>query len=347
MDNISKHLNDLALYVPLEITWGKETRGCCPAHAQHQLSRGLSGYTDIRLTEPPSQALPPPRYSMTFELYAKNIGELGTKHHVTFQVVEEGGAPGSLRYRYLPATSGRCGGAESIQAITNFMGTTRMRQVVSETPWARGFRGVVSPIVSLTLHCPPSRPVSVSSRSGRQPLSRLWRWPFNFHRIVRGTCVCTLMTLSRRSDSRRSEMVPPGARGRVRIDYDKLIGLCRADRPLMSASACGSVPPELRNLWSRLRAQGIRVSTFTRGEQDVPDVLLQMAMYQDLARVRPPGIAVLVTGDGASSYEEYGFIPALEDMYAQGWGVEVLSWNHCLSRNLLRWTQQHGEFIPL
>ena len=135
----------------------------------------------------------------------------------------------------------------------------------------------------------------------------------------------------------------PGARGRVRIDYDKLIGLCRADRPLMSASASGFVPPELRNLWSRL---GIRVSTFTGGEQDVPDVLLQMAMYQDLARVRPPGIAVLVTGDGASSYEEYGFIPALEDMYAQGWGVEVLSWTHCLSRNL-RWTQQHGVFIPL
>ena len=69
----------------------------------------------------------------------------------------------------------------------------------------------------------------------------------------------------------------PGARFRVRIDYDKLLCLCRAHRPLKVASACGSVPPELLNLWARLRAQGVRVSTYTRGdrgEQGIPDVLL-------------------------------------------------------------------------
>ena len=74
----------------------------------------------------------------------------------------------------------------------------------------------------------------------------------------------------------------PGARFRVRIDYDKLLSLCRADRPVESASASGSVPPELRNFWARLRAQGVRVSTYRRdggeGEKGVPDLLLQMAM---------------------------------------------------------------------
>jgi hypothetical protein len=136
---------------------------------------------------------------------------------------------------------------------------------------------------------------------------------------------------------------------RVRIDYDKLLSLCRADRPLKSASASGSVPPELRNLWARLRAQGVRVSTYRReGGEGVPDVLLQMSMYKDLARINPPGIAVLVTGDGAAgAYEEDGFIPALEDMLKGGWGVEVLSWKHCLNRKLLRWTQMNGLFIPL
>ena len=75
----------------------------------------------------------------------------------------------------------------------------------------------------------------------------------------------------------------PGARFHVRIDYDKLLCLCKADRPLKAAHACGSVPPELNNLWARLTAQGVRVSLFKReegeGEKCVPDLLLQMAMY--------------------------------------------------------------------
>ena len=30
-----------------------------------------------------------------------------------------------------------------------------------------------------------------------------------------------------------------------------------------------------------------------------------------------------------------------------GWGVEVLSWKHCLNRNLLKWTQNNSIFIAL
>ena len=56
------------------------------------------------------------------------------------------------------------------------------------------------------------------------------------------------------------------------------------------------------------------------GEKGVPDLLLQMSTYKDLARLKPPGIVVLVTGDGAlGKYEEDGFIPALQGMVDGGW----------------------------
>ena len=89
------------------------------------------------------------------------------------------------------------------------------------------------------------------------------------------------------------------------------------------------MPPELRNLWARLRAQGVHVSLFSReegeGEKGVPDLLLQISMYKDLARLKPPGIVVLVTGDGAlGKYVEDGFIPALQDMVDGGWGGGAL-----------------------
>ena len=86
------------------------------------------------------------------------------------------------------------------------------------------------------------------------------------------------------------------------MDFDNLMVLCCANRKVVSALAAGSIPPELCNLWSRLEAAtGAHVSLFNRGdkegkEQQVPDMRLQMGMYKD-GFMRPPGVAVLVTGD--------------------------------------------------
>ena len=66
----------------------------------------------------------------------------------------------------------------------------------------------------------------------------------------------------------------------------------------LAAGACGCKPyssesggcwlhsPELDNLWQRLRSSGVKVKLFrrgegsTRGEQQVPDIMLQNAMLK-------------------------------------------------------------------
>ena len=82
----------------------------------------------------------------------------------------------------------------------------------------------------------------------------------------------------------------PGARDLVRIKFDGLLNLALAGRPLEKAVAAGSVaagsvPPEMRSLWNRLENQGVEVRLFdrgetTRGEQDIPDRILQLRMLR-------------------------------------------------------------------
>ena len=64
---------------------------------------------------------------------------------------------------------------------------------------------------------------------------------------------------------------------RLRLDFDNLLELAQAGRPLRRALAAGSIPPAMENLWK----------------------------------------------------------------------VEVLSWEHCVHRELKRWVEEKGMFIPL
>ena len=78
----------------------------------------------------------------------------------------------------------------------------------------------------------------------------------------------------------------PDARYRVRVDFDNLLQLAHADRPLERAVAAGSIPPEMRHLWNWMESRGIEVKLFDRGspetgEQDMPDRLLQLRMLED------------------------------------------------------------------
>ena len=101
----------------------------------------------------------------------------------------------------------------------------------------------------------------------------------------------------------------PGARYRVRVHFENLLRLAHADRPVEKALATGSVPPELRQLWNRMEAQGVDVRLFDRGspergEQEMPDRLLQLRMLEDALDYNgDPGIVVLLTGDGAGYLE--------------------------------------------
>lgn len=145
----------------------------------------------------------------------------------------------------------------------------------------------------------------------------------------------------------------PDARYRVRIDFENMMRLARADRDVKKALAAGSVPPEMRQLWNRMESVGVDVQLFDRGsagrgEQDIPDRLLQLEMLKDaLIFNGDPGIAVLLTGDGAGYSEGAGFHTTLELMHEKGWRIEILSWAHACNQRMRRWAQENGVFVAL
>ncbi len=143
------------------------------------------------------------------------------------------------------------------------------------------------------------------------------------------------------------------ARYRVRINFDNLLRLAQGDRDLERAVAAGSVPPEMRQLWNRMESRGIEVTLFDRGspgrgEQDMPDRLLQLRMLEDALDYNgDPGVATLLTGDGAGYLEGAGLHSTLERMHTRGWRIEILSWAHSCNQRMRRWAEQNGVFIPL
>ena len=144
-----------------------------------------------------------------------------------------------------------------------------------------------------------------------------------------------------------------GARYRVRINFENMLRLAHADRPLQKALAAGSVPPEMRHLWNRMERKGVEVRLFDRGipgrgEQEIPDRLLQLRMLEDALDYNgTPGIVVLLTGDGAGYYEGAGFHSTLERMHKRGWQVEILSWAHSCHQGMRRWAEENGVFVAL
>lgn len=143
------------------------------------------------------------------------------------------------------------------------------------------------------------------------------------------------------------------ARYRVRVNFDNMMRLAHADRYLKKAFAVGSVPPEMRQLWNRMEGRGVEVKLFDRGsadrgEQDMPDRLLQLRMLEDALDYNGnPGIVVLLTGDGAGYLEGAGFHSTLERMHKRGWRMEILSWAHSCNQRMRKWAQEHGAFVAL
>jgi NYN domain len=139
--------------------------------------------------------------------------------------------------------------------------------------------------------------------------------------------------------------------GALRIHFDNLFRLATAGRKVGAGVCVGSVPPELRHLWRRLEQTGIEVELFERGaqtgrEQGV-DQCLQVHMLRTVLDVRPPEIAVVLTGDGAGYEGGRGYHADLERMHRAGWGIEVLSWTHSCARALRGWAESAGIFVPL
>ena len=142
------------------------------------------------------------------------------------------------------------------------------------------------------------------------------------------------------------------ARFRIRIHFRNLLQLAHGGREIERAIAVGSVPPELRHVWNRLENEGVTVQLLERGalqgrEQGV-DQALQTVMLRDAVDYNgDPGIAVLLTGDGAGFDDGVGFHADLERMRSRNWRIEVLSWRHSCNRRMREWAEQSGKFIAL
>ena len=149
-----------------------------------------------------------------------------------------------------------------------------------------------------------------------------------------------------------AEREGPDARYRLRLHFRNLLQLASADRPIESAIAVGSVPPELRNVWTRLENEGIKVELSERGalhgtEQGVDQKLQANMLRNALDYNGDPGIAVLLPGDGSGFYDGVGFHADLERMHRKGWRIEVLSWTYSCNRRMKEWAEQNGKFIAL
>lgn len=137
----------------------------------------------------------------------------------------------------------------------------------------------------------------------------------------------------------------------VRIHFENLFRLATAGRDVGAGVCVGSIPPELEELWKRLRKTGIEVEVYERGgisgREQAIDQSLQVHMLRAALDVKPPQVAVLLTGDGAGYEGGHGYHADLERMYERGWGIEVLSWMHSCSRALRSWAEKVGIFVPL
>jgi hypothetical protein len=63
--------------------------------------------------------------------------------------------------------------------------------------------------------------------------------------------------------------------------------------------------------------------------------------------VTPPGIIVLLTGDGDGYTKGKGFITTLERAHRHGWEIELVSWTAGCKRALREFAEQNGKYRSL
>ena len=141
-------------------------------------------------------------------------------------------------------------------------------------------------------------------------------------------------------------------RSRLRIHFRNLLELAHAGREVQRAVAVGSIPPELRHVWNRLENEGVTVKLLERGamlgrEQGVDQVLQTEMLRDGFDYNGDPGIAVMLTGDGAGFADGVGFHADLERMRKRDWRIEVVSWRHSCNRRMREWAEEIGKFVAL
>jgi NYN domain len=141
------------------------------------------------------------------------------------------------------------------------------------------------------------------------------------------------------------------AQSRLRVHFENLFRLAHAGRPVDSAVCVGSRSSVPSGIHQRLSSLNMSLEFYERGvgsrrEQGV-DQCLQVHMLRAATDVSAPGVAVLLTGDGAGYESGTGYHADLERLHRLGWGVEVIAWESACSRALREWVDRVGVFVPL
>jgi hypothetical protein len=137
-----------------------------------------------------------------------------------------------------------------------------------------------------------------------------------------------------------------------RIYFKNFVKLAVKEREVKEVVWGGSVPPPDDTVWAFLREElGIEPELLPRaagGEHETVDHLIQLRMHRHVRKYREsPGTIILATGDGKGYYQEDGFLYDLEGFVEDGWGIELLSWEHSCHRKLREFAENRGRFISL
>lgn len=139
----------------------------------------------------------------------------------------------------------------------------------------------------------------------------------------------------------------------LRVHFLNLYKLAVAGRSYGGGVAVGSVPPEQRGPWRKMKEDtGIDLVLLERGqisgtEQGVDQMLQTRMLRTALDNQDNPQVAVLLTGDGAGFSDGIGFHADMERLYKNGWGVEVLAWDASCKRELREWAEEVGVYVKL
>ncbi|WP_165790224.1 NYN domain-containing protein [Cuspidothrix issatschenkoi] len=142
----------------------------------------------------------------------------------------------------------------------------------------------------------------------------------------------------------------PGDESGFRVHFANLFDFVVNNRQVDYAFVGGSIPPN-DSLWKRFDDLGIKVETQERGQISGTEVAvdgsIQLQMANQILDVNPPGIMILLTGDGSGYTNDKGFIKYLERAHKHGWQIEVVSWDLGCNRSLKKFSEDKGVYRSL
>ncbi len=145
---------------------------------------------------------------------------------------------------------------------------------------------------------------------------------------------------------------PRAVENALRVHFLNLYKLAVAGRSYGGGMAVGSVPPEQRGLWGKMKEDtGIDLVLLERGEisgteQGVDQMLQTHMLRTALDNQDNPQVAVLPYRRWRRLQRWHRFpTRIMERLYKNGWGVEVLAWDVSCKRELKEWAEKVGVYV--